>query len=63
MEQSKNDMTNGIKNTELQGLPNTMKKKLTINEGMTQTKNIKNLSELQNTLVKAHQLPTPKPKL
>jgi len=63
MEQSKNDMTNGIKNTELEGLSNTMKKKLTLNEGMTQTKNIKNLSELQNTLVKANQLPTPKPKL
>ena len=31
MEQSKNDMTNGVKNSELEGLASTMKKKLTLN--------------------------------
>lgn len=60
---SKNDMTNGIKNTELEGLATTLKQKLGLNEGPTQTKNIQNLTELQNTLVKASKLPTPKPTL
>ena len=44
MEQSKNDMTNGIKNHELEGLSSTLKKKLVMNEGQTQTKNVKNLT-------------------
>ena len=44
LEMSKNDMTNGIKNTELEGLSSTLKKKLTLNEGPTQTKNVKNLT-------------------
>jgi hypothetical protein len=63
LELSKNDMTNGVKNSELEGLSSTLKKKLTLNEGPTQTKNIQNLSQLQNTLVKANQLPPPRPKL
>jgi hypothetical protein len=31
LEHSRNDMTNGIKNTELEGLASTLKKKLTLN--------------------------------
>jgi len=44
-------------------LATTLKQKLGLNEGPTQTKNIQIVGELQNTLVKASKLPTPKPKL
>lgn len=37
-------MTNGIKNTELDGLASTLKQKLNLSNGPTQTKNQKNLS-------------------
>ena len=43
LENSKYDMTYGVKNTELEGLAASMKQKLTLGEGPTQTKNIKNL--------------------
>lgn len=56
-------MTNGIRNSELDGLAATTKQKLNLSVGPTQTKNQQNLTQLQNTLVKANQLPTPKPKL
>jgi hypothetical protein len=62
-ENSKNDQTNGIKNSDLEGLATTMKQKLGLLTGPTQTKNVQNLNELQGTLVKANKLPAPKPKL
>lgn len=63
LENSKNDLTNGIKNSQLDGLATTLKQKLGLINGPTQTKNVQNLNELQNTLVKASKLPAPKPKI
>ena len=63
LEQSKNDLTNGIKNSELEGLGHTLKQKLGMADGPTLTKNVRNLGELQGTLVQANKLPNPKPKL
>lgn len=62
LEGTKNDLTNGVKNTELDGLATTLKQKLGLATGPTQTKNVKNLNELQNTLVQASKLAPPKPK-
>ena len=44
LENSKNDMTNGIRNTELEGLATTLKQKLGLITGPTQTKNVQNLN-------------------
>jgi hypothetical protein len=37
-------MTNGIRNTELEGLATTLKQKLGLITGPTQTKNVQNLN-------------------
>ena len=56
-------ITNGIKETDLDGLASSIKQKLKLPEAKTEVKNKNNLKELQTTLINAERLPPSKPGL